>query len=65
MVANTKYLDKTDVFPLYINCVPYIGNYIRSRIFHASIVSKILYVARTTSGVVNVITCVNLLLIWM
>ena len=65
MVTNTKYSDKTDVFPLYINCVPYMGNYMQSRIFHASIVSEILYVARTTSSMVNVVTFVNLLLIWM
>ena len=61
----TKLFNTRDAFPFYINHMPYLDSDIPSKLFYALVGSEILHIARITTGLINVITRVNILLIQM
>ena len=58
-------LIKRYVFPFNINCMPSLDSYIPSKIFCTSIGCEILHVSRTVRSLINMVTHVDLLLMWM
>ena len=61
----TKLLGKKGTFPIYINHMSYLGSNMLSKIFYASVGSEVLHIARTTTDLINIMSTVNVLLIWM
>ena len=53
--------DKKDVFPFFINYMPYLGTNIPSKILHTSVG----LIGRTTTHLSNMVKHVNLLLLWI
>ena len=56
--------DEKDVFPLYINSVPYLDSNIpfkKKKKNHDLIGSEILRIARTTKDMINMVLLINLL----
>lgn len=62
---QTNFFDKIDAFPFYINSMPYLDSNMLSKIFYASVGSEILRIARTTTDLIRMVICPNLLLIRM
>ena len=62
---TAKLFDQRNTLPIYINHMPYLDRNIPSKIFYASVGSEILNIVRITTDLVNMVTHVNLLLIWM
>ena len=62
---TAKLFDQRNTLPIYINHMSYLDRNIPSKIFYASIGSEILNIVRITTDLVNMVTHVNLLLIWM
>ena len=60
----TKTFDEEDVFPLYINSVPYLDSNIpfkKKKKNHDLVGSEILRIARTTKDMINMVLLINLL----
>ena len=55
--TTTKSLYKRDGFPFYINHMADLDSSIPSKIFYALITSEIVRIARTTTDLINMITC--------
>ena len=65
MKFTTKLFHKRNVFPFHINHMPYLNSSIPLEIYYATISSEILRNNRTTTDLINMVICVNLLLIRM
>ena len=59
---TTELFDKRDAFSFYINCMLYFDGNIPSKILHALIHSEILRIARSTTGLSNMVKHINLFL---
>ena len=53
--------DEKDVFPLYINNVPYLDSNIPLKKVHDLVGSEILRIPRTTKDMINMVLLINLL----
>ena len=62
---TAKLFNKTGVFLFYINFIPYLDGNIPSKIFFALISSEIISIARTATGMNNIVIRISLLLIRM
>ena len=62
---TTNVFHRRNLIPFCINLMPYLDSNIPSKTFYALVRSETLHVARSATDLTNMVTRVNLLLIWM